>query len=146
MLMTHSLSPELRWLTYTILMTALFWVPYILDRLAKRGLWPTVTDTKAETGETPTLWAKRAICAHTNAVENLMIFAPAVLIASAVGVSTPATQSAAAVYFFARLVHFIVYTLGVPVFRTLSFAVGWAAQIVIIVSILLAAWSGFRSF
>jgi uncharacterized MAPEG superfamily protein len=139
MLMTHTLSPELRWLTYTVLMTALFWVPYILDRLATRGVWPAISDTKPEMGETPTLWAKRAITAHTNAVENLVIFAPAVLIASAVGVSTPATQTAAAVYFFARLVHFLVYTLGIPVFRTLSFAVGWAAQIVILVSILTAA-------
>jgi uncharacterized MAPEG superfamily protein len=137
--MTHSLSPELRWLIYTVLMTALFWVPYILDRLATRGMWKAISDTKAETGETPTLWAKRARHAHTNAVENLVIFAPAVLIASAVGVSTPATQMAAAVYFFARLIHFLVYMLGVPVIRTLSFAVGWAAQIVILVSILTAA-------
>jgi len=137
--MTHALSPELRWLTYTVLMTALFWVPYILDRLATRGVWKAISDTKAETGETPTLWAKRAICAHTNAVENLMIFAPAVLIASTVGVSTPATQTAAAVYFFARLIHFVVYTLAVPVLRTLSFLVGWAAQVVILISILTAA-------
>src|SRR5215467_9075249 len=130
--MTHPLSPELRWLTYTALMTALFWVPYILDRLATRGVWTALSSTKAETGETPTLWAKRAMSAHANAVENLIIFAPAVLIASVVGVSTAATQTAAAVYFFARLIHFLVYTLGVPVIRTLSFAVGWAAQLVIL--------------
>jgi len=137
--MTHPLSPELRWLTYTVLMTALFWVPYILNRLATRGAWAAVSSKKAETGETPTLWAQRAMRAHANAAENLIIFAPAVLIASAIGVSTPATQTAAAVYFFARLIHFLVYTLGVPVLRTLSFAVGWAAQIVILVSILTAA-------
>jgi uncharacterized MAPEG superfamily protein len=137
--MTHSLSPELRWLTYTVLMTALFWVPYILNRLATRGVWKAISSKMPETGETPTLWAKRAMSAHTNAVENLIVFAPVVLIASAVGVSTPATQTAAAVYFFARLIHFLVYTLGVPVIRTLSFTVGWVAQMVIIVSILTAA-------
>jgi uncharacterized MAPEG superfamily protein len=137
--MTHALSPELRWLTYTALMTALFWVPYILDRLATRGVWAAISSTKAEMGETPTLWAQRALRAHINAAENLAVFAPAVLIAGAIGVSTPATQMAAAVYFFARLIHFLVYTLGVPVLRTLAFAVGWAAQIVILVSILIAA-------
>ena len=137
--MAHSLSPELRWLTYTVLMTALFWVPYILNRLATRGVWKAISSKMPETGETPTLWAKRAMSAHTNAVENLIVFAPVVLIASAVGVSTPATQTAAAVYFFARLIHFLVYTLGVPVIRTLSFTVGWVAQMVIIVSILTAA-------
>ena len=137
--MTRSFSPEFRWLTYTVLMTAVFWVPYILDRLATRGVWKALSSTMPETGETPALWAKRAMSAHVNAVENLIIFAPAVLIAGAIGVSTPATQTAAAVYFFARLIHFLVYTLGVPVLRTLSFAVAWAAQIVILVSILAAA-------
>ena len=89
--MTHPLSPELRWLTYTVLMTALFWAPYILNRLATRGVWAAISSTKAEMGETPTLWAQRAMRAHTNAVESLVIFVPAVLIASAIGVSTPAT-------------------------------------------------------
>jgi len=137
--MTHPLSPEFQWLVYTVLMTALFWVPYILDRLATRGIWKAISSTIPETGETPSVWAKRARSAHLNALENLIIFAPAVLVAGAVGVSTTATQTAAAVYFFARLVHFLVYTLGVPVLRTLSFAVGWAAQIVILVSIVAAA-------
>jgi uncharacterized MAPEG superfamily protein len=136
--MTRPLSPELHWLIYTLLMTALFWVPYILDRLATRGVWKAISSKTAETGESPTLWAERARSAHLNAVENLVIFAPAVLIASAIGVSTLATQTAAAVYFFARLVHFLVYTLGVPVLRTLSYAVAWAAQIVILVAILAA--------
>ena len=35
---------------------------------------------------------------------------------------------ACAVYFWARLAHVIVYTMGVPVLRTLAFAVGFAAQ------------------
>jgi uncharacterized MAPEG superfamily protein len=36
----------------------------------------------------------------------------------------------------ARLAHFIVYTSGIPVMRTLTFSVGWAAQIVILLAIL----------
>jgi len=35
------------------------------------------------------------------------------------------------VFFYARLLHFVVYTAGVPVVRTLSYAAGWAACIVI---------------
>jgi uncharacterized MAPEG superfamily protein len=35
---------------------------------------------------------------------------------------------ACAVYFWARLAHAVVYTMGVPVLRTLAFAVGFAAQ------------------
>jgi hypothetical protein len=130
------MTVELYWLTLTVLMTALFWVPYILDRLAVRGVVPALTDTKAENGGPHSGWAQRAIAAHRNAVENLAIFVPAVLVLQVLSLSTPATKTAVMVYFFARLVHFVVYTLGVPVVRTLAFAVGWAAQMVILATIL----------
>ncbi len=130
------MTTELYWLTLTVLMTALFWVPYVLDRLAVRGVWGAVSDRKPETGSPHSLWAQRAIKAHQNAVENLAVFVPAVLTAHVLGISTPATRAAAAVYFFARLAHFLVYTAGAPLLRTLTFAVGWAAQIVLLASIL----------
>lgn len=127
---------ELYWLTLTVLMTALFWVPYILDRLAVRGVWPALSDTKPEGGGPHSLWAQRAIKAHQNAVENLAIFVPAVLVAHLLNISTPATKTAVVTYFFARLLHFFVYLAGVPLVRTLAFTVGWGAQIVILASIL----------
>lgn len=130
------MTSDLYWLTLTVLMTALFWVPYILDRLVVRGVWPALSDAKPETGEPHSRWAQRSIKAHQNAIENLAILVPAVLTAHVLGISTPATQIAVAVYFFARLVHFLVYTAGIPVVRTLAFAVGWAAQIAILASIL----------
>jgi uncharacterized MAPEG superfamily protein len=127
---------ELYWMTLTVLMTALFWVPYLVDRCAVRGIWPAISDTKPEGGGPHSLWAQRAIRAHQNAVENLAIFVPAVLTAAALHISTPATRAATVAYFFARLVHFLVYTAGVPVLRTLAFTVGWVAQIAILLSIL----------
>jgi uncharacterized MAPEG superfamily protein len=129
-------TTELYWLTLTVLMTALFWVPYILDRLAVRGIWPALSDTRPEGGGPHSLWAQRAIRAHQNGVENLAIFVPAVLVAHLLNISTQATRTAVVVYFLARLIHFFVYTAGVPVVRTLAFAVGWAAQIVLLASIL----------
>lgn len=130
------MTTELYWLTITTLMTGLFWLPYILDRIAVRGLWPAISDTGPETGEEHSLWAKRALKAHQNAVENLAVFAALVLIAHQLGVSNAATQGAAIVYFFARLAHFLVYSFGVPVARTLLFAVGWGAQMVLAAAIL----------
>ena len=44
------MTTELYWMTLTVLMTALFWVPYILDRVAVRGLMPAISDTKPEDG------------------------------------------------------------------------------------------------
>ena len=130
------MTTELYWMTLTVLMTALFWVPYVLDRYVLRGIWPALSDTKPEGGGPQSLWAQRAIRAHQNAVENLAIFVPAVLTAALLHVSTPATKAAVVVTFFARLAHFVVYTAGVPVLRTLAFTAGWVAQIVILLTIL----------
>jgi len=130
------MTTELYWMTLTVLMTTLFWVPYVLDRVAVRGVWPMLSDRKPEGGGLHSLWAQRAIRAHQNAVENLAIFVPAVLTVHVLNLSTPTTRAAVAVYFFARLVHFFVYMAGVPVARTLAFTVGWIAQIAILGSIL----------
>jgi len=130
------MTAELYWLTLTVLMTALFWVPYVLDRLVVRGLGPLLGDTQPEGSGPHSLWAQRAIRAHENAVENLVVFLPAILIAHTLAISTPVTRGAAAVYFFARLGHFLVYTAGIPGARTLFFTVGSIAQIAILASIL----------
>src|SRR5260370_38092872 len=66
--------------------------------------------------------------AHDNAIENLVIFAPLVLILAELDYSTKWTVYACAVYFWVRVAHLIVYTLGLPVFRTLAFTVGFLAQ------------------
>ena len=130
------MTTELYWLTLTVLMTALFWVPYILNRMAVRGLMGTLSGAIPETGEPQTAWAQRAIKAHYNAVENLAIFIPAALAVHVLGISTPATRAAVVGYFLARLIHFIVYTAGLPALRTLTFAVGWAAQVGLLLSAL----------
>ena len=42
---------------------------------------------------------------------------------------------ACAVYFWARVAHTIVYTMGLPVFRTLAFTVGFIAQAVLVLAV-----------
>jgi uncharacterized MAPEG superfamily protein len=128
-------TTELYWLTLTALMTALFWVPYVLNRMVMNGLGGTLAGGAPDSG-TLSLWAQRAMKAHTNAVENLAIFAPIVLTAHVLGISNAATKAAVVVYFFARLLHFLVYSAGIPAARTLTFTAGWLAQVAIIASIL----------
>ena len=116
-------------------MTALFWVPYVLNRVAITGLTGTLAGSAPDSSALST-WAQRAIKAHSNAIENLAIFAPIVLTAHALGISSGATKTAVVVYFFARLAHFVVYTAAIPAARTLTFTAGWLAQVAIIASIL----------
>ncbi len=132
---THSLSPELYWLTLTVLMTGLMWVPYILNRLREQGPLTALWDPRGETA-TRVHWADRMMRAHQNAVENLVIFAPLVLALQLAGISSSITVTACMVYFFARLTHYTVFTLGVPVIRILAFATGVVAQVVLALTLL----------
>lgn len=129
------MSRELLWLTLTAILTGLMWVPYILDRIMVRGLMGAMANP-SRNDKPQAAWAQRLYFAHTNAVENLVIFACLVLVLDATGHSTRNTAIACAVYFWARLAHVIVYTLGIPVFRTLAFAVGFVAQVVLALAIL----------
>jgi uncharacterized MAPEG superfamily protein len=128
-------TTELYWLTLTVLMTALFWVPYVLNRMVMSGLGGALAGTPP-TSEGHSDWANRAIKAHNNAIENLAIFAPIVLTAHLLNISNGATKAAVVVYFFARLIHLVVYSAAIPAARTLAFTAGWLAQIAIIASIL----------
>ncbi|MCB1487243.1 MAG: MAPEG family protein [Bauldia sp.] len=129
------MSNELFWLTLTVIMTGLIWVPYILDRFATRGIMGTFANPMPDSLP-PSAWAYRTKNAHANAVENLVVFAPLVLILQDLGISTAATVTACAVFFWARLVHLVVYALGIPVVRTLAFLVGFGAQVVLALAIL----------
>lgn len=133
--MSASLSSELYWLTLTILMTALFWVPYILNRLQEQGVLNALRDPHGETG-TRRAWARRMMQAHENAVENLVLFAPLVILVELAGAHTQATATACLVYFLARLTHYLVFTFAVPVLRVVSFLVGFGAQLTLIRALL----------
>jgi uncharacterized MAPEG superfamily protein len=128
------MSKELLWLTLTVILTGLMWVPYILDRVMVRGLVGAMANPSR--GDKPqSAWAQRLYFAHTNAIENLVIFATLVLILNATHHSTQSTVIACAVYFWARLAHVVIYALGVPVLRTLSFAVGFLAQAALVLAV-----------
>jgi uncharacterized MAPEG superfamily protein len=128
------MSRELMWLTLTVVLTGLMWVPYILDRIMVRGLMGAMANpSRNDKPQSP--WAQRLYFAHTNAVENLVIFAALALILDDINHSTQTTAIACAVYFWARLAHVIVYVMGVPVLRTLAFAVGFLAQAALVLAI-----------
>ena len=129
------LSPELYWLVLTTVMTGLFWIPYLLQRIALRGFGTALWDPQGNT-HTDSGWAKRMMRAHQNAVENLVVFAPLALAVHATGSGTAATAAACMIYFGARATHFVVYSLAVPVLRVVAFAAGVGAQGVLALTLL----------
>ena len=125
------MSSDCFWLALTVAMTGLMWVPFMLDRFAVRGIMGTLRNPDPFAGR-QSEWAERMMAAHTNAVENLIIFAPLVLMLDILDVSTPTTVAACATFFWARLVHLVVFTIGIPVVRTAAFLVGFGAQAVLV--------------
>ena len=128
------MTRELFWLTLTVGLTGLLWIPYIVDRILVRGLMGAMANP-SRNDKPQSEWAQRLYFAHTNAVDNIAVFAPLVLILNAIEHSTQATVIACAVYFWARLAHAIIYMLGITVLRTLTFAVGFVAQVVLFLAI-----------
>jgi uncharacterized MAPEG superfamily protein len=123
------MKTELLYLAYITAFTGLLWVPYILDRMAVRGLIDTVG--YPENPKPQSLWAQRLMKAHANAVENLIVFAALILLAQAAGITNAAIAASSVVYFWARVVHAVAHTFGVPWVRTLAFLVGFFAQAVV---------------
>ena len=120
------MKPEIHYLVYVTALTGLLWVPYVLDRFVAWGISDTVGYPAQPKPQSP--WAERLIKAHRNAVENLVVFAALVLAANSAGVGNSATEGAAMLYFWSRVVHVLAYTLAVPWLRTLGFLGGFAAQ------------------
>jgi uncharacterized MAPEG superfamily protein len=70
--------------------------------------------------------AGRALRAHYNMLENLPLFAALVLVAAVAGRANATTALGAEIFFFARLVHAVVYLVGIPYLRTLV----WLASMI----------------
>lgn len=126
----------LEWLAATALMTALFWVPYVLERMVALGVIGAIKPVEPEDELKQALWARRAKRAHYNGVENLAVFATLVLVANAMG-KGDAQQIlfASQLYFWARLVHFPAEAFGIAGIRTVAFLVGFAAQAIVALQI-----------
>lgn len=132
---TETLTTELYWLTLTVLMTGLMWLPYIINRMTEQGIAFAIWDPQGET-KTAVLWADRMARAHQNAVENLVIFAPLVLTLQLSQSNNELTALACMVYFFARLTHYLVFSFGIPMLRVITFMVSVAAQLILAFSVL----------
>jgi uncharacterized MAPEG superfamily protein len=128
------MTRELFWLTLTVILTGVMWIPYIVNRAQVRGLMGALANP-SRNDKPQSEWANRMMFAHDNAVENLVIFAPLVLILNAIDYSSRWTVLACAVYFWSRLAHLIVYTAGIPVLRTVTWTVGFFAQAVLALAI-----------
>ncbi len=128
------MTSELMSLTWVTALTALIWMPYVANIIMVRGLIDAVG--YPENPKPPAPWATRMKAAHYNAVENLVVFAALVLTLNIATVSNETTVLACQLYFWARLVHYVVYAAGIPWVRTLSYAASWLCIVALILQLL----------
>lgn len=124
------MTNELMSLTWVITLSAVMWVPYILNSIMVRGLKDAVGYPDDPQPLAP--WAERMKKAHYNAVENLVMFAALVLMLNALGISNATTVMACNIYFWSRLAHYVIYSAGIPWLRTLSFAASWVCVLALL--------------
>jgi uncharacterized MAPEG superfamily protein len=127
------MSSELLSLTWVTALTAVIWMPYVVNTIMVRGLVTAVGYPEDPAPLSP--WAAKMKAAHANAVENLVVFATLVLIANAAGVSSETTVMACTVYFWARLLHLVSYTLAIPWIRTVAFVIGFGCQVALVLQL-----------
>jgi uncharacterized MAPEG superfamily protein len=128
------MTTDLKMLAWVAGLTLLLWIPYVLARLKAYGLIPTLAYRVDKEPLPP--WAEGAKRAHHNAIENLAPFAALVLTAQLAGAANSLTATACVVYFWARVAHYLVSLSTIPYLRTLTFAISWAAMVVIFYEIM----------
>jgi uncharacterized MAPEG superfamily protein len=114
------------------------WVPYVVARMTTHGVMRAI-GTPGPDYPVDAPWADRARRAHLNAIENLAVFAPLVLVASIIEISTRVTVLSAQIYVTARLAHYVIYVAGIPVVRTIAFLAGACATIAVATVLLAGA-------
>ena len=100
---------------------AVAWVPYIIDRIMVRGLMGALDNPSPDLAP-QSAWALRAKAAHKVAVEAFAAFAPLAILAT-IRIPDDTYPGLLALTFFVGIfAHYVIYTLGITVLRTLSFA------------------------
>lgn len=107
--------------------------PYSLGFIFSRGLF--VVAGNREDFPPGAGWIGRAHRAHLNMVENLVPFAALVLAAAVMNTADAWTALGAQVFFYSRVVHAVVYTIGVPWLRTLAYVGGLAGMAMVLYGI-----------
>ena len=119
--MLSTMTPELTLLVWSVILTfVLIMIPASMGIKENGG--PAQAGPRDDLPESSVL-RKRATRLAVNMKENLLLFAALVLIANAAGVSNDMTVLGAQLFFYARVVHAVVYLAGWPHVRPLVWLV-----------------------
>jgi uncharacterized MAPEG superfamily protein len=119
-----AITPDLKYLAYTAMLTAALWIPYIVSQVMTNGFLRAENYVDPAARPVP-LWGKRADRAYLNAVEVFAPFAALIIVAHLAGKANAMTAFWAICFFWLRVAHAIVFWFAVPYVRTLVFTLGF---------------------
>ncbi len=125
---------ELTMLAWSAVLCVALALPYTIGFMMELGL-PALAGNR-ENFPAGTGWVGRAKRAHANMVENLVPFAALALAVVVAGKTSGMTATAAELFLIARLVHAVAYIAGISWVRTLGFAGGVVAMVMLLVALL----------
>ena len=129
------MSPELKYLALTALLTASLWIPFVVAQLVTNGPLKPANYVDPTTRPLP-LWGQRANRLYINAVETFAPFAAIVILVQLAGKNSPMTAFWTMSYFWLRVAHAIVYLVAIPYIRTIIFVLGYVCIIGLFVELM----------
>lgn len=123
------MTPDLRMLLWVLVLTFVEVIVAVLLAQAQVGLGMLAGNRE---GLPPLVgFAGRAQRAHRNMLENLPIFIGLVLIAQIAGKTNGTTLTGCELFFWGRLVHWVLYVIGIPWLRSIAWVVSVIGLLVI---------------
>ncbi|MDO1560344.1 MAPEG family protein [Brevundimonas sp. 2R-24] len=128
------MSIEITYLVWTLLLAV---VQIFLTAAVKTSVFGLKWNMSArDEPREPTRLTSRLERAQANLFETLPIFIGGVLVVQMMGAADERTALGVQLYFWARLIYVPLYALGVPVIRTLVWAVGFAGLMMVLLALI----------
>jgi uncharacterized MAPEG superfamily protein len=121
------------YLVWTVALTFVLALTAVNGAMLQVGL-PKLAGNREHMPEI-TGWAGRAIRAHRNMLESLVLFAILVLVAQIANIHTRMTLLGAQLFFWGRVAHAVIYIAGIAWARTIAWAVSVAGLVLLFTAV-----------
>jgi uncharacterized MAPEG superfamily protein len=128
------MTPELMYLVWSAALTFVQVLIAVAGATLQVGL-PELAGNREDLPDM-TGWAGRAVRAHRNMLESLILFAVLVLVVQSAGVHNAMTLLGAQLFFWGRVAYAIIYVAGIPWLRTAAWGVSVMGLVLIFLQLL----------
>ena len=127
------MTSEMMYLVWTVALTFILALTAVNGAMLQVGL-PKLAGNREHMPEI-TGWAGRAVRAHRNMLESLVLFAILVLVAQIANIHTSMTLLGAQLFFWGRVAHAVLYIAGIAWARTAAWAVSIAGLVLLFTAV-----------